>query len=292
MKNLLHIFLFLATVVSYSQKICVLSKEDYSPISYSKITFDNGGFYTNSDGCFITSDIPKKIQAIKISNLGYKELTLSKDRIPDTILLTPVVNELKEITLTDKNKNVILKPKKSIFIHHQSWPLNNFSELCTCLYAEKYIDAKINEATFRFKRNKWNSSFSDDVRAILKFNVYNGNDTLFENKIYQSKSYAVPNTTTDVNVDFKDINITFDKDGVCFGIEMLGHLKDEVLLKDKSSVRPILHSKESKNYAQKTFVKHYYNDTIIPLINFFNKNRLRKKQYKRRNMSIGLKLKH
>lgn len=124
----------------------------------------------------------------------------------------------------------------------------------------------------------------------MKLNVYNGYDTLFENKIYQSKSYAIPNITTSVDVNLNDSNIAFDKDGVCFGVKMVGYLKDEILLKDKSSVRPILHRKDSKHYSQKTFIKFYYNDTIIPLINYINKNRLRKKQYKRRNMSIGLKL--
>lgn len=44
----------------------------------------------------------KKINEIKISNLGYKELTFSINRIPDTIILTPMVNKLKEINLTNK----------------------------------------------------------------------------------------------------------------------------------------------------------------------------------------------
>lgn len=288
-------FLFIIiTSVLQSQTIYVFDKKAKSPISYASISYDGGGFYTNADGSFNTSLIPKKSKNISISILGYKDLKIDRNQIDDTIFLTPKIHKLKEVTITNRKKEITIKPQKNIFINHQSFPAKKYSELCTCLYPKEYVNSKIDKVTFRFNRNKWSSNFTDEVRAILKFNVYAGSDTLFQNKIYQTKKFKIPNQNTDLSINFEDSNIFFYEAGICFSIEMIGYSKDGILLKTKSSVRPVLHKKKSKYYRQKTYIKPVFNDTIlsIPLIDFINKGRMKNKPYERRNLSIGFKLKY
>ncbi|TKS56136.1 carboxypeptidase-like regulatory domain-containing protein [Mesohalobacter halotolerans] len=288
------IFLFNLINISGQNITYIYDKETNLPISYASISYNDGGFYTNSNGSFNTNLIPDKTDTIKISILGYKNLSIHRYEIPDTIFLQPKVNKLNEVTIIDYKKEISIKPQKNILIDHQSWPLKNYNELCTCLYPKKYADARIDKIIFRFKHHKWSKNFTDNVRAILKFNVYEGSDTLFKNKIYQTKEFKIENKNVDLDVNFGKSDTYFSKEGVCIGIEMIGLSKDGFLLDKSSSVRPKLHKEESKYYDQKTYIKFVFNDTIsaIPIIDFINKGRMRNKPYKRRNLSLGLKLKY
>lgn len=104
MKNLFYFFLFFTCVVSaQSQHYFLLDKDTKLVIENANIDFKNGkGTYTDEKGLF---KVPKNIEFIKISIIGYESLELNIKTKSDTIFLTRSTETLNEVSVIKEKRN-------------------------------------------------------------------------------------------------------------------------------------------------------------------------------------------
>lgn len=113
-------FLYLALLCSLpllGQKSVILDAQNKEPVSFATISFGDGrGTFAGEDGGFLfTKKRYADIDSLFISAIGYKEVGLSTQNVPTTILLSPETNLLSEVVVSapkrGKFKTKKLKPE-------------------------------------------------------------------------------------------------------------------------------------------------------------------------------------
>ena len=104
MKKFFHFFLFITCIVSaQSQHYFLLDKDTKLGIENANIDFNNGkGTHTDQKGLF---KVPKNIEFIKISIIGYESLELNIKTKSDTIFLTRSTETLNEVSVIKEKRN-------------------------------------------------------------------------------------------------------------------------------------------------------------------------------------------
>lgn len=275
-----------------SQSITVYDKDTNQPIPFASIQYENDGFYINENGSFKLEKIPHHIDSIMVSHVNYKSKKVAFSDFSNNIYLLPKLNTLKEVLINDHYQTKKLKPLSSFLISHSSWPLTKKSEICACLYPKKrYIESLIKQITIQIKKIK-TGYFKDDYQAVVRLNIYKGDSLSRDNHLFSSGTKKFINKNIDLEFKLKDQEIFFNKNGLSFCLEFLGYYMKNKILQRKAIIRPELHKKTSDAFKTKTFLKYKFRDslTIKSVIKIINKNRMRNKPYKRRNLSIGLHL--
>lgn len=231
--NLVSKLLFLASFFTYnyvnSQTISgfVLDSITYKPIEFANITYLKTNLGTNADidGHYNLklSDSKDKLQ---ISSLGYEnkifdlsDFSQNKDYVFD-FYLKQKTEILEEILVVNKkavytnSKNLGLNKKRKI---KTGFPFGyEFCNLIKNPYSKK---GKIKSITLSLSKT---AVFDYMATYNIRFYEYNpenkmpGKEIYFENLIVQPE-----NKTYNLKVDVESLKISFPKNGVCIGIEVI-----------------------------------------------------------------------
>jgi hypothetical protein len=108
-------FLLCIGQLSFAQ-ITVLDSISKYPVSYATVSFGNGnGIFADDQGqFFFTKKLYPDIDSLFISALGFKDLNISTNNLPNELFLAPEASKLDEVivgtNLNRKFKKETLKP--------------------------------------------------------------------------------------------------------------------------------------------------------------------------------------
>lgn len=117
MKLLFSFILFITNIVTaQSQRYILLDENTKLAIENANVDFSNGnGTHTDKKGVFL---VPKNIEFIKISYIGYESLEYKLTIKTDTIFLTPSTEALNEVNVVKEKRN-----------YQQIFPKKGFNDL-------------------------------------------------------------------------------------------------------------------------------------------------------------------
>jgi len=103
MKLLCPLFIYLFINISIAQTQIIDGETKY-PVSYATISFGNGqGIFADDDGKFyFTKKLYRDVDSLYISALGFKDLNISTENLPKTIVLRAEADKLDEIVVRAK----------------------------------------------------------------------------------------------------------------------------------------------------------------------------------------------
>src|SRR5690606_11365544 len=208
--------------------------------------------------------------------------------------------ELQEVTITNNNvplqKIGFLKRAKLLY----SLPISHKTELVICIVpVEKHVNSYVETIEFPLRKIKFyndTDKLYKNVPAVVRVNIYTVKNKLPDQKIFSSEpiKFIMSNKEL-IKVDISREMIQFPKEGLCFGIEMIGRINpDGEFVEENSYASAIFTDKDSPDYTAQT----YYN-SFLGKDNFYDKSisynremsRLVKNHtYKNYNLAIGLTL--
>ena len=96
-----YLLLLLFCQLSFSQ-IKVLDSISQSPVSYATVSFGNGqGIFADDDGVFyFTKKLYPDVDSLHISAIGFKNLNIAAENLPNQLLLQPQADALDEVVLS------------------------------------------------------------------------------------------------------------------------------------------------------------------------------------------------
>lgn len=218
MKYVYQIILLLLSSAVYAQTTYVRDAITKEPVSYATISFGDGkGTFAGEEGELLFR--PEKysdIDSIFVSSIGYIEMGLSTNNLPNEILLFPNTNQLKAVILTAEKRGKFKKKKYKPTSHidyFNSWLPTVESEVAILFNREDAKSTKIatlylpinSEKKYRKKGNKKFSTmfriqFYENVGGLpgepldfkdIIFRVSEQNDEVYELDLAQ-KSIFIP----------------------------------------------------------------------------------------------------
>jgi len=215
------IILFSLNLYSQEKKVCIIDSISGNPVSFSSIYYStsNRGSITDINGVVSIKPLDKG-EKISISNLGYHTKDIFANNINDTIYLNKKTEQLPEIILESKKKDLLgfSNSKKTKYLGCQiSGPI-----LVQFISNPNQSQTLINKLIFNIRSSKRDSLY---VRAHL-FTI---DATTGKPKIeLLSKSILkkLNKRKGNLEIDISGEKIIFPKDGVFIGLEWLGKDND------------------------------------------------------------------
>jgi len=235
MHKILFILLFIGHL-AFAQ-ITVTDSITRYPISYATISFGNGnGIFADDEGQFyFTKKLYPDIDSLYISALGFKNLKIATNNLPDQLFLLPQVDELDEviigITLNRKFKKEKLKPYLDAD-YYNCWLPTIESEIAVYFPKSTTKDQKLTSVIFPIaleskdweKRNRSNSE-KKKFSTLFKVKFYDNNNAVPGKVLtYETIVFRATEKNGDafeLNVD--DYDIYIPKNGFFVSIQVLGY---------------------------------------------------------------------
>ncbi|GLB52017.1 hypothetical protein NBRC110019_10560 [Neptunitalea chrysea] len=253
--------LFLIPSLFFAQVKGVVKDTNGNVIPFVSIRFNKAGLYANADGSFkildrITSD------SIYFSCIGFTPKAIATNTLPSTITLTSEREELNDVTVYDKVKSThqvdFLKTPNSI----GNWPSFMGNEIVT-YFTPKQLpkNAFFKSISIKFAKiiELKNMEDVDNLRNIVRLNIYTLENDIPTDRIYSSDPVQI-DFINQVERKFaieKEF-IKIPKEGICFGIEILGTYnvqKDAFVKVSNAIIRPVLTHKTSDLYNAQSYIK-------------------------------------
>ena len=286
MYKILFILLFIGHF-SFAQ-ITIKDSITKYPVSYATISFGNGnGIFADDEGqFFFTKKLYPDIDSLYISALGFKDLNVAANNLPNQLLLQPEASELDEVfigvTLDRKFKEEKLKPSLDDD-YYNCWLPTIESEIAVYFPKTTTKDQKLSSVLFPIaleskdweKRNRSNSE-KKKFSTLFKVKFYSNNNGVPGKVLtYETIVFRATEKTGDayeLNVD--DYEIYIPENGFFVSLQVLGYTnktgkllpnkkykeiksKDGSMVKIPTNFRPLLpftDEVESKN----TFIKRVF----------------------------------
>lgn len=104
MKLFLFYFFFISTfAIAQNRNFIVIGNDTKKPIEQANVDFGNGrGVYSHQSGSFA---VPKSIDSITISFVGYKKKKVKVSTLKDTVLMNISTEKLTEVSIKKQNRN-------------------------------------------------------------------------------------------------------------------------------------------------------------------------------------------
>lgn len=285
------VFVLSSFLSSYSQsRLTVVDSLTNTPLPFVAVLMDTSGSYCNEYGQFNEEILDSKEFTFQL--LGYKTRTIKKKHLKDTIKLIPDYTELKEVILNySSSKELWINPLNSPR-NFTSWVLMPKTEIVTIIDPGiEMVSSKVQKIYCNFrkikeKKREW--SELKNIKAVLRWNLYEVDKNKLLKKILSSEAMLIENYNSDKLEWDLPYLFPISENSIAIGIEMLGYYdinsSSFVDLKD-GFVRPNLIKKVHDQYDQNTFIKYSFKEEsrTVPINNYFTNNN-------NRNLSLGLKL--
>lgn len=256
MKLLLFTFILNCIQLSAQQKQ-ILDIETNESIPFANIQFNNNenkiifSTYSNELGYF-NSKLNSTYSSINISCMGYETITINNNELnKDVFYLKKNVIELKEVIVSSKDKIKIgyLNEKKTADKVGVSIGL----EVAVFISNDFEYDTKINSIIFNIKKTKSKIAYRVHLYKPSSDKTYPNIELLNKNNI----NYIEPNTKGTIEVDLRDYDIIFPKEGIFVGIEGLeGNNLDETFSRNKKNILQFeVHQSDKQIYFEKNTLK-------------------------------------
>lgn len=207
------------------------------PVSYATISFGNGnGIFADDEGqFFFTKKLYPDIDSLFISALGFKDLNIATNNLPNQILMHPEVSELDEVllgvTLDRKYNEEKIKPTLDDD-YYNCWLPTIESEIAVYFPKTTDQDQKLKTVFFPIaleskdweKRNRKNSE-KKKFSTLFKVKFYQ-NENGIPGKVltYETIVFRATEKTGDafeLNVD--DYDIYIPENGFFVSLQVLGY---------------------------------------------------------------------
>lgn len=276
MKLIIIVFLFCSKTLFSQQYVIVVDTITKEPLSYTNIKFKNNkGVYANKNGVF---KLEQKID-LSISHLGYKHKIIRFNQIKDTIFLTPINEELNEVLVINREKEILKKIKFQKGTNFfGSYLLSSENEIISSIIPNQKIRGYyIDKMIVSFEKLKWHKE-KDSLKeqlSVIKINIYElmnnkPNKLLFSSNPIKMNAY----NKDKIELKLENESLIFNKEGLGFGIEYLGNINSngDFFKTSRLYLRPTLDKNKSKYYKAKTFIRHTLsnNEYFTPLNDTIN----------------------
>ncbi len=219
----------------YSQSYTVIDSLKKEPISYATISFGNGnGLFADIDGVFkFSKERYKDIDSLYISSLGYKNLTVSTDKLPKNILLSQDVDQLQEVVIQAENLGKYKVKKQNSKIHNdyfRCWLPTVESEIAVFVPRSPSKPTKITSVYLPVKMETSNNSGKkQSFSTLFKMQFYK-NDDGYPGKRISGEDIIFRITNKDkpnFELDISEYKVFIPKEGVFISIQVLGYTDKE-----------------------------------------------------------------
>lgn len=207
------------------------------PVSYATISFGNGnGIFADDNGVFyFTKKLYPDIDSLFISALGFKDLNLSTQNLPNTLLMQPQADALDEVVigtkLDRKYKEETLKPYLDDD-YYKCWLPTIESEIAVYFPKTTSQDQKLASVTFPvaleskdWGKRKRSNSEKKEFSTLFKVKFYaNANGLPGKVLSYETIVYRVTEKDGDayeLNVD--DYDLYIPEKGFFVSLQVLGY---------------------------------------------------------------------
>ncbi|WP_252723582.1 hypothetical protein [Winogradskyella psychrotolerans] len=228
--------LFLIGQLSFAQ-ITIKDSISTYPISYATISFGNGnGIFADDEGqFFFTKKLYPDIDSLFISALGFKDLNVATNNLPNQLLMQPEASELDEVfigvTIDRKFKEEKLKPSLDDD-YYNCWLPTIESEIAVYFPKTSSKDQKITNVQFPIaleskdweKRNRKNSD-KKKFSTLFKVKFYqNDNGVPGKALTYETIVFRATEKDGDAyDLNVEDYDIYIPKDGFFVSLQVLGY---------------------------------------------------------------------
>ncbi|MFC5045428.1 carboxypeptidase-like regulatory domain-containing protein [Aquimarina hainanensis] len=202
------------------QYYTIKDADDKTAVSYATISFGNGnGIFADAQGRFIFSKkIYKDIDSLYISAIGYKDLKISTQNIPASLVIQKDIAQLQEVIVTTEKYRKYKVRKKGAILHDNyftSWLPTVESEIAVFFAKEYnkptkiaavYLPLLLDEARKGGKKTQFSTLFKMQFYENLKgapgkrlfyddiiFRVTHDDKATFELNIEEHKVFMPPN---------------------------------------------------------------------------------------------------
>ncbi|MGB0897209.1 MAG: carboxypeptidase-like regulatory domain-containing protein [Flavobacteriaceae bacterium] len=253
----------------------IIDKDTKFPVSYATISFGNGnGIFADDEGNFtFTKKLYHDIDTLYISSLGYKEQKVATSQLQNTILLSPLSEELQEVIVqvkpTGKFKPETIKPTTHED-YFKCWLPTIESEIAVFFPNDNKKPKQITTLYLPIKTeaSNWNDRKKTNTKkrpfsTLFKVHFYENNNGLPGDVLsYEKVIFRVTEQSESVyELDITENDIFIPKNGIFVSIQILGYTdKQGKLLPNK---------KYQEVKTRKGIVK--VSTTFRPLLPFTNK---------------------
>jgi len=226
--------------IGFSQ-IKVLDSISQSPVSYATISFGNGqGIFADDDGVFyFTKKLYPDVDSLHISAIGFKNLNIAAENLPNQLLLQPQADALDEVVLsTNLNRKFIEETLKPYLDddYYNCWLPTIESEIAVYFSKSSEQDQKLTSVTFpiALESKDWNKrkrANSDKKKFSTLFKVqFYDNDNGKPGKVltYETIVFRATEKNGDAyELSIEDYDIYIPKNGFFVSIQVMGYTNKE-----------------------------------------------------------------
>lgn len=235
-----YLLLLLFCQLSFSQ-IKVLDSISQSPVSYATVSFGNGqGIFADDDGVFyFTKKLYPDVDSLHISAIGFKNLNIAAENLPNQLLLQPQADALDEVVLSTnlnrKFKEETLKPYLDDD-YYNCWLPTIESEIAVFFPKSSEQDQKLTSVIFpiALESKDWNKrkrTNSDKKKFSTLFKVqFYVNDNGKPGKVltYETIVFRATEKNGDAyELSVEDYDIYIPKNGFFVSIQVMGYTNKE-----------------------------------------------------------------
>ena len=239
MHKILFILLFLGQI-TFAQ-ITIKDSITKYPVSYATISFGNGnGLFADDEGQFMfTKKLYPDIDSLFISALGFKDLNVATNNLPQYLLMQPEAHQLDAVMIANKIdrkfKEEKLKPSLDDD-YYNCWLPTIESEIAVYFPKTTSKDQKLTHVLFPIaleskdweKRNRSNSE-KKKFSTLFKVNFYANNNgvpgNVLTNETIVFRATEKDGDAYDLNVD--DYGIYIPDNGFFVSLQVLGYTNKE-----------------------------------------------------------------
>ncbi|WP_228852218.1 carboxypeptidase-like regulatory domain-containing protein [Aegicerativicinus sediminis] len=277
---------FLIANLAFAQTV-VLDSVTKQPVSYATISFGNGqGIFADDKGKFIfTKKLYPDVDSLFVTALGFKDLSIATENLPETLLLVSAPDELETVELffraDQKFDEETTKPITDND-YFNCWLPTIESEIAVYFPKKNEEKTRISKVIFPitpeskdWDKRKRSNSEKHSFSTLFKIKFYE-NEGEKPGKPLSYDTYVVRTTEKDgdqFTLDISDRPLLIPEDGVYISIQVLGYTdKDGNLLPNKkykeiktggtvvkipTNFRPLLPFTD-KWSANRTFIKRVF----------------------------------
>ncbi|PWI31426.1 hypothetical protein DI383_01795 [Flavobacteriaceae bacterium LYZ1037] len=229
--------LFICLSINCFSQTAVIDSQTKHPVSYATISFGNGqGVFADDEGTFMfTNKIYPDIDSLFVSALGFKDLHISSENLPDTLHLVPYIDKLDEVVVRAKLDRKYKEESMEPYLdddYYKCWLPTIESEIAVYFKNPDDKLKKLTEVHFPIaleskdweKRHKSNAE-KKPFSTLFKVNVYQNNNG-FPGKplTYQNMVFRVTEKHGDAfTLDVSGQDIYIPESGLFISLQVLGY---------------------------------------------------------------------
>ncbi|WP_179335253.1 hypothetical protein [Winogradskyella costae] len=211
------------------------------PVSYATISFGNGnGLFADDEGQFMfTKKLYPDIDSLFISALGFKDLNVATNNLPQYLLMQPEAHQLDAVIIANKIDRKFKEEELKPYLdddYYNCWLPTIESEIAVYFSKTTNKDQQLSEVLFpiALESKDWkqrNRSNSDKKKFSTLFKVkFYENEKGKPGKVltYETTVFRATEKDGDVyTLNVEDYNLFIPENGFFVSLQVLGYTNDE-----------------------------------------------------------------